>query len=137
MTALSVNGPSFHPELGPSLDHCLRSLQSSSPEKAPPITVPSTRGLSRFQPDEQRCQSACCVRSSSVSSPHEHQQCTGYITVVSSFEWLKYSSQLPPYVTAVAPIKTQEQRRPTNCKKQDSGFLLAFLTLLSARERYP
>lgn len=51
LAALSVNGPSFHPEVIPSLNHCLRSLQSSSPEKAPPTIAPSTRGLSRFQPD--------------------------------------------------------------------------------------
>lgn len=124
MTALSVNGPSFHPELIPSLNHCLHSLQSSSPEKAPPTTVPSTRGLSRFKPDEQRWQSACSVRSSSASNPHEHEQCTGHNTVVSSFEWLKDSSQPPPCVTAVAPIKIQflNPRTKEAHRLQEAGF---------------
>lgn len=122
--ALGVNGPRFHPEVTPSLNHCLRSLQSSSPEKAPPTTVPSTRDLSRFQPDEYRCQSACSVRSSSVSNPHEHEQCAGCNTAVSSFEWLKDSSQLPPYVAAVAPIKTQilNPRTKEAHRLQEAGF---------------
>lgn len=128
LTALSVNGPSFHPELIPSHNHCLRSSESSSPEKAPATIVLSTSDLSRFQPDEQRCQLACSVRSSSVSNPHEHEQCTGYNTVVSSLEWLKDSSQLPPYVTAVAPIKIQflNPRTKEAHKLQEAGFWFSF-----------